>query len=119
VISIGSDAEVLVLAEKIDTIERELYSLVEIPSTCEEYAKKGATKNGRFKIQPSLTVPPFSVLCEFSGQEAKTIVEKYNEKSTQKTSTVDQPGCLEAGCFTDTVSYNATMSQIKVNSTYL
>ena len=88
VISIGSDAEVLVLAEKIGTIERELYSLVEIPSTCEEYAKKGATENGRFRIQPSLMVPPFSVLCEFSGQEAKTIVEKYNEKSVSKTNSV-------------------------------
>ena len=74
----------------------------------------GSTIDAVYKIQPSLALEPFHVKCEFNNQTVNTIVTKQHSKITGYTSLPQTAGCADNGCFTDKISYSATIEQIQV-----
>ena len=89
-------------------------SRVPIPSSCQEYFDMGNTKDAIYKIQPSASLDPFDVLCEFRNETASTIVVKENSQLTGYTSLPLTKGCADPGCFVDEITYVPSMKQIEV-----
>ena len=66
-----------------------------------------------FKIRPSVDVEPFEVFCEFNGNVGTTVVKHDHEGYGITSMPGQHDGCSEPGCYSDTISYDATMEQIE------
>ena len=85
-----------------------------MPGSCEEYRQMGSFVDGERLIQPSRDLEPFNVECKFVNGTASTIIKKTHENNSGFTSIPDTDGCSSAGCFSDVITYEPSMSQIEV-----
>jgi len=86
-----------------------------VPSSCQEYLEIGNPEDGEFLIQPSRDLAPFNVQCQFGNETANTIIEKtHSEKAGFTSMPGMEYGCPTPGCFSDKITYEATMEQIEV-----
>ena len=105
------NSEMDILQEDVDNLEDEIIP-GKLPASCTELGTRGETKNGIYEIRPSLELDSFYVTCDFDAVPPKTII-KHDHDTFGATAIPGQGnGCQEAGCYSDTISYDATDEQI-------
>ena len=82
-------------------------------ASCQQISEYENPENGTYMIQPYLNMKPFPVRCEFTKSKSLTVIGYKSTNPSGLTATDERPGCSEAGCFKDKITYHATIDQIE------
>ena len=82
-------------------------------ASCQQISEYKNPQNGTYMIQPYLGMKPFPVWCQFVNNKSFTTIGYNSTNPNGLTATDEQPGCSEAGCFKDEITYHASIHQIE------